>query len=103
MSVTWRMWLEQNIVCICVDLSAHTAKITVAVGKSTLFSENDFIENRAKEPVFPSPESSTSGVFQHENFHPCCILFSFPLFSVALAWSYCGQRMLADGVSSWSS
>lgn len=30
MSITWRMWLEGNIVCILVNLSALTAKSTVS-------------------------------------------------------------------------
>lgn len=29
-SITWRMWLERNIVCILVSISAPSAKSTVS-------------------------------------------------------------------------
>lgn len=71
MSIIWRMWFEWNVACILVNLSTHTAKTIVAVGKAMLLYENDFLKNRAKGPEFPSTESWTREMFQYENFHLC--------------------------------
>lgn len=62
------------------------SKPLLAVGKAILFSENDFIKNRANGTVFPFTESSTKGVSQYENLHLYySITFSF-LLTTSSQW-----------------